>query len=252
MLDAERFAPIQRWVSRVMSDGYRTIFLFCVKFGPVGRRVPSGADFRDADHYAGVWREARAGNSTARALWWVYVVFNFDYRVAYAQGFIDSVYLANYCIIALIVLKSNQLGQEHSDALVTAEALSRDLQTRVDERTVELERAMLREVESTKSALRKNLEMAELGRHVATIGHELHNPIGTTIALQSQLERDLDSVSEKLSENHLMIRLHLGISLKISEPVLRYLASSLNVSMNSQKFYVEARVLNLRRPSMYP
>ena len=42
--------------------------------------------------------------------------------------------------------------------------------------------------------------MAELGRHVATIGHELHNPIGTTIALQSQLERDLDSVRQKLSD----------------------------------------------------
>ena len=42
--------------------------------------------------------------------------------------------------------------------------------------------------------------MAELGRHVATIGHELHNPIGTAIALQSQLERDLDSVRQKLSD----------------------------------------------------
>ena len=203
MLDAPRFKAIQQWISRTMLPMAVAPFLFSASnlglLVDVYQVVPSTAMLVIT---LGVWREARAGNRTARALWWVYVVFisAIAHDVLYAQGIIDSVYLANYCIIALIVLKSNQLGQEHSDALVTAEALSRELQTRVDERTAELELSMLREVESTKSALRKNLEMAELGRHVATIGHELHNPIGTTIALQSQLERDLDSVSYKLKE----------------------------------------------------
>ena len=203
MLDAPRFSAIQRWISRTMIPMAIAPFLFSASnlglLVDVYQVVPSTAMLVIT---LGVWREARAGNTTARALWWVYVVFilAIAHDVLYAQGIIDSVYLANYCIIALIILKSNQLGQEHSDALVTAEALSRDLQIRVDERTAELELSMLREVESTKSALRKNLEMAELGRHVATIGHELHNPIGTAIALQSQLERDLDSVRQKLSD----------------------------------------------------
>ncbi len=202
MLDAPRFAPILRWVSRTMLPMVVAPFFFSASnlglLVDVYQIMPSTAMLIIT---LGVWREARAGNRTARALWWVYVVFIFAiaHDVLYAQGFIDSVYLANYCIIALIVLKGNQLGQEHSDALLTAEALSRDLQTRVDERTTELEQAMLREVESTKSTLRKNLEMAELGRHVATIGHELHNPIGTTMALQEQLERDLSSIRENLS-----------------------------------------------------
>ena len=104
----------------------------------------------------GVARSA-GGQSTARALWWVYVVFilAIAHDVLYAQGIIDSVYLANYCIIALIVLKI-QLGQEHSDALVTAEALSRDLQTRVDERTAELELSMLRELSQQVSFTEKS------------------------------------------------------------------------------------------------
>ena len=150
----------------------------------------------------GVWREAKWGNVVARRLRWVYLIFlgTIIHDVLYAQGVIDSVYLASYTIIALIVLKSSELAKEHADALTTSKALSKDLQLRVEERTLELEQATRREIESTKSALRKNMEMAELGRHIAKIGHELHNPIGTTMALYEQLESDVRKVKTHAGE----------------------------------------------------
>ena len=144
----------------------------------------------------GVWRDGRSGNTHAQFLLWPYllVVAAIANDIMYAQGLIVSVYMSQYATIGLLVFKSYRLARQHDEALKTSEALSKDLQERVIQRTAELEKATLREIESTKAVLRKNIEMAELGRHLVTVGHEIHNPIGTTIALQSQLERDVQEV----------------------------------------------------------
>lgn len=150
----------------------------------------------------GVWRDGQRGNSTAQFLFWPYllVIVAIANDIIYAQGLIVSVYMSQYATVGLLAFKSFRLAREHEQARKVSEALSQDLQERVIQRTAELEKATQREIESTKAVLRKNLEMAELGRHLATVGHEIHNPIGTTIALQSQLERDVHGIRMKVVE----------------------------------------------------
>ena len=94
----------------------------------------------------------------------------------------------------LLVILGHQsaVALENGRAYAALNALNRDLETKVAERTEDLEHA-LREKERTQEQLVRSESLASLGELVAGVAHELNNPLASVTSLVQSTIEDLEA-----------------------------------------------------------
>ncbi|WP_321401619.1 cache domain-containing protein [Maridesulfovibrio sp.] len=80
--------------------------------------------------------------------------------------------------------------------------LNRDLEQKVEERTVELSRSV-KSLENAQNQLIQSEKMAALGDLVAGVAHEINTPVGISVTSISFMEEKLNEISKKLDSGQL-------------------------------------------------
>jgi signal transduction histidine kinase len=122
--------------------------------------------------------------------------------ILHSQDVISSVYIAHYAFIAFVFLQSAILSGKFAKTYQKAAHLSANLQEEVSIQTASLVQISNREMKHVKTLLQQSEKLSQLGVMIASIGHEIVNPVSVISNSLDLQEETLTKLKERLEPKH--------------------------------------------------
>lgn len=121
----------------------------------------------------------------------------------HSQNLIQSGYIVHYAFIAFVFLQSAILSSKFAKTYERAAHLSLNLQEEVAIQTDSLIKTSNREIEHAKTLLAQSEKLSQLGVMIASIGHEIVNPVSVISSSLMIQQETIERLKERLNKDAL-------------------------------------------------